>query len=284
MAICVSGLYGQPSGKIGKLVFYMLNGQPVCRLVGRAGKPSVNQLANRQSMSVTMDLLKPMSDFINVGFKLDSEGTVKNQHNLATSYNKKTALTGEYPNIKVDYSKVILSKGSLEMAKDLKVSKGEAGINLSWNDLITENGSYDDILMVMVNYPDKKQASSFLNVAKRKDGTCFIPVFRAEWMKNTQMEIYVCFKSANGKLISDTTYAGNLNGVAETEKEKAETTDYNAIKARYELISADYHKRLMENWEGKTESKAFRHLEREYLVLKKRLEHLPGAKDRRLGD
>ncbi|WP_157262405.1 DUF6266 family protein [Pedobacter sp. PACM 27299] len=79
-------------------------------------------------MSVTKGLLKPMADFINVSFKLEAEGTVKNPHNLATSYNKKHALTGQYPDIKVDYSKVILSKGSLEMAQDLKLSKGRKGL------------------------------------------------------------------------------------------------------------------------------------------------------------
>ena len=186
MAICYAGPHGHPSGKIGKLVFYTLNGQPVCRLIGRAGKPSINQLGNRQAMSVTMDLLRPMADFINVSFKLEAEGTVKNPHNLATSYNKKHALTGQYPDIKVDYSKVILSKGSLEMANDLKLSKGEEGINLSWNTAGFENGRYDDILMVMVSHPEREYASSFLNAAKREDGSCFIPL-QSEWMRNGQM-------------------------------------------------------------------------------------------------
>ncbi|ALL06389.1 hypothetical protein AQ505_13305 [Pedobacter sp. PACM 27299] len=221
MAICYAGPHGHPSGKIGKLFFYTLNGQPVCRLIGRPGKPSINQLGNRQAMSVTMSLFKPMADFINVSFKLEAEGTVKNPHNLATSYNKKYALTGQYPNIKVDYSKVILSKGSLEMAEDLKLSKGEEGINLSWNTAGFENGRYDDILMVMVSHPDREHASSFLNAAKREDGSCFIPV-HSEWMRNGQMEVYVCFKSASGQLISDSAYAGNLNGLAESQKEQEE--------------------------------------------------------------
>ncbi|MBC8987589.1 hypothetical protein H9X96_17605 [Pedobacter sp. N36a] len=188
MALCYAGPYGHPSGRIEKLVFYTLNGQPVCRLIGKAGKPSINQMANLQAMSVTMALLKPMSEFINVSFKLEAEGTVKNPHNLATFYNKKLALTGQYPNIKVDYSKVVLSKGKLEMTKNLELSKEEGGINLSWDtSLTTQEGRYDEIMMVMVSHPDYELASSFLNASRRADGSCFIPL-QSEWLINGQME------------------------------------------------------------------------------------------------
>lgn len=279
MAICYAGPYGHPSGKIGKLVFYTLNGQPVCRLIGRAGKPSINQLGNRQAMSVTMDLLKPMAEFINVSFKLEAEGTVKNPHNLATSYNKKYALTGQYPNIKVDYSQVVLSKGSLEMARDLKLSKAEKGINLSWDTgVITDDGRDNDILMVMLSHPDRKQASSYLNAGRRADGSCFIPL-HSEGMMQEQMEVYVCFKSANGKLISDSAYAGNLNGVAESPTEKAEKLHYMTVKARFERVESDYHQKNIACAEGRINSKAFRHMEKEYQVLKKQLEHLPGGRE-----
>ncbi|MBB2147873.1 DUF6266 family protein [Pedobacter gandavensis] len=275
MAICSVGPYGHPSGKIGNVVFYMLNGQPVCRMKGKPGKPSIKQLGNRQAMAVTMDLVAPMADFINISFKQEAEGTVKNPHNLAVSYNKKGALTGEYPNIKVDYSKVILSRGELEMVSDLKISKGEDGINLSWNTDISENGSYDDLLMVLVNHPTKKRASSYLNAAKRADGSCFIPVSQ-EWMMREQMEIYVCLRSSNEKSITDSVYAGNLNGEPDSPMEKAAKIHYNATKARFDRVAADYHKQRMDDWEGALERKAFRHLEKEYHVLRDKLLHLPG--------
>ena len=276
MAKCYAGPYGHPSGKIGKLVFYMLNGQAVCRLVGRAGKPTINQLSNRQGMSVTMDLLKPMTEFINVSFKLEAEGTVKNPHNLATSYNKKQALIGQYPDIKVDYSKVVLSKGNLKMAQNLKLSKGEHGINLSWDTALTgQDARYDDILMVMLSHPEQEAASSFFNAGRRADGSCFIPL-HSERLMNGQMEVYVCFKSANGQLISDSAYAGNLNGQAESHIEKAEKEHYLTVKARFDQVEADYHKRIIDEGEGRISYKTFRHIEKEYQVLKQKLLLLPG--------
>ncbi|WP_316838500.1 DUF6266 family protein [Pedobacter gandavensis] len=275
MAKCSVGPYGHPSGKIGNVVFYMLNGQPVCRLIGKAGKPSINQKGNRQSMSVTMELIKPMADFIGVSFKLEAEGSPKNTYNLAVSYNKKHALTGQYPNIKVDYSKIILSKGNLEMAKDLKLTKGEDGINLSWNTATEQYGYHDDIMMVMISHPVKKTASNFLNVAKRSDGSCFIPLYH-EWMMSEQMEVYVCVRSADEKSISNSVYVGNLNGVPDTESEIAEKANYQAIKARFDQVANDYHEKRMVLGHGGMESKAFRQVRKEYQVLKEKLEHLPG--------
>lgn len=275
MAKCAISPYGHPSGKIGNLVFYMLKGQPICRLIGKPGAPSVKQLANRQAMSVVMQLIKPMADFINVSFKQEANGTIRNPHNLAISYNKKQALMGEYPNIKVDYEKVVLSNGSLEMAKDLKMSKGEKGLNLSWSSEVEVNAAPDDLLMVMVSHPTKNKASTFLNAAKRADGACFLPLEK-EWMIDEQMEVYVCFKSANEKSISDSAYLGNINGLPETESEKAEKANYRTVKARFDHVAEDYHQKKIGLENGVLGTKAFRQLKKEYEVLKDKLEHLPG--------
>lgn len=275
MAKGTIGPYGYPSGKIGNVVFYMLKGKPISRSIGKPGKPSVKQLGNRQAMAVTMKFVKPLAEFIKLSFKKEVEGTVMNAHNLATSYIKKQALTGEYPNIKVDYAKVELSHGQLEMAKDLQITKGENGLNLSWNTSIDENGNVDDFLMVAVAHPTKKKASCFLNAAKRADGSCFIPLDQ-EWMMTEQMEVYVCLKSANETLISDSTYVGNLNGAPETEKQKAEKDHYHSVKARFDQVAANYQLKRLDYAGGVLEPKAFRHLEREYQVLREKLLHLPG--------
>ncbi|WP_316751939.1 DUF6266 family protein [Pedobacter gandavensis] len=275
MAICKPGPFGHPSGKIGNTIFYMLKGQPVCRSNGKPGKVSLKQKANRQEMSVAMELLKPMKDFINVSFKMESAGSVKNPHNLATSYNKKQALTGDYPNIKVDYSKVVLSRGLLEMATDLKVSKAADGLQLSWDSGMEEHSALDDIMMVLVSHPTRKRASTFLNAGRRGDGSCFIPLDK-DWMLKEQMEVYVCFKSSNEKLISDSAYLGNLNGAPDSPLEKAEKEKYTGIKARFVQVAADYEKKKMDYAEGVIGSKAFRHLEKEYQVLRDKLAHMPG--------
>lgn len=275
MATNKNGPYGHPNGKIGNIVFYVLNGQNVSRTIGDPGKPSRNQLGNQQSMAVTMALLKCMKDFINVGFELEAAGTVKNAFNLATSYNKKEALQGEYPNISVNYSKVVLSKGDLPVAKDIQLNKTATGVLISWDpSRLDFDYRPDDSVMIMLYHPLRKKAKSFLNAARREEGSHFIEIDK-EWL-DEPIEAYLCFKSANGKRISDSVYVGNLNGEMESSEEKSKKEKYLQLKERFDRVEADYLRLMHLDRGAHMGTKAFRHLEKEYEVLKKKLDDLPG--------
>lgn len=277
MAISKHGPYGHPNGKIGKLVHYMLKGQPVTRMVGKRTKSSQKQFVNCQAMSVTMDFLRPQSvlKFINVGFELEARGTVKNPHNLATSYNKKFALKGEYPNLKLDYSKAMVSQGSLSAPMDAKLVKTKSGLELSWDPSPLEPENHkDDIAMILLCYPGLQHASSYLNAAKREDGKHFIALSKE--LYNQPIEVYMCFKSADGKEISNSVYFGNLNGEAETLEEQHQKKKYLTLKARFDQVSASYLQHIELQGNVIVETKAFRNLETEYLALKSKLDNLPG--------
>ncbi|SHG35167.1 DUF6266 family protein [Pedobacter caeni] len=271
MAKAANGPLGTLNGKLHNLVFYVLNGQHVCRTIGDPGKPSINQLANRQEMSVTMRLVKSIREFISVSFDLEAQGTVKNAHNLATSYIKKKALKGQYPNLSVDYSKVELSHGTLEGATDLKLEKTDKGVQVSWN---TE-GRYDDMVMILLCHPLRRKATSLINASRRDAGTCFIELHHDGFL-DEPIEAYICFRSADGKEISDSAYLGNLNGEAETEERISQKKKYAEVKKRFDIVEADYLQQMKGNRGNPVDSKAFRTLEKEYQVLKNKLEHLPG--------
>lgn len=271
MAKAANGPLGSLNGKLNNLVFYTLNGQHICRTIGDPGKPSINQLANRQAMSVTMRMVKSINDFISVSFDLEAQGTVRNAHNLATSYIKKKALKGEYPNLSVDYSKVELSHGTLQGATDLKLEKTETGVQISWN---TE-GRYDDIVMILLCHPLRRSATSRINASRRDAGTCFIKL-EQDGILDEPIEAYICFRAANGKEISDSVYLGNLNGEAKTEEEIIKKRKYDEVKQRFDLVEADYLQQIKDNLGNPVDSKAFRTLAKEYEVLKGKLLHLPG--------
>lgn len=275
MALSFNGPHGPLKGKIGNLVFYLLNGQPVVRTIGDPGKPSKNQKGNQQAMSVTMKAVKSMKDFINSSFELEARGTIRNPFNLAVSYNKKHALTGEYPNIKVDYSKIVLSYGNLPLAADLKMVKTDTGVLLSWD---LDNEDFDalnnDMVMLMLHHPSSQKSTIALNACRRDAGQHFIPVSDA--LLNEPIEGYICFKSANGKRISDSAYLGNLNGELKTPEEESQQKKYVVLKTRFDQVEQDYLRQLNDNRGNPVDSKAFRNLEKEYQVLKCKLEHLPG--------
>lgn len=269
-----NGPYGHLNGKVGKLVHYMLKGQPIVRVVGAPSKKrSHKQKANQQAMSVIMNLLRPASRFINAGFELMARDTVWNPHNLAVSYNKRQALKGEYPKLSVDYSKVQLSQGDLPLAKKLEMKREENGIRISWDPAMQDQGDYDDdMVMVMTLYPEKDKANCILNATQRGTGSCFIPL---EHPEGTQIEVYLAFKSSDGSGVSDTAYLGNLNGVAESKEERRKKEKRKAIENRLKIISANYFKQIQDNKGVKPQSNRFRALEKEYQDLKQRLDNLP---------
>ncbi|MBB2148897.1 DUF6266 family protein [Pedobacter gandavensis] len=274
MALASNGPQGHLNGKVGNLVFYMLNGQPVVRLIGRKGKPSRLQLANYQAMEVTMKLLNRMGSFIKLGYGLQAKGTVQNAHNLATSYHKKEALQGEYPNISIDYSKVMLSRGVMPETKDLKIEKVAGGLEISWDPTHSSELQHNDSVMVMICTPETNNDREYLNIARRSEGKCFIPMY--EEALNQQIEPYISFISADGERISDSVYLGNLNGLGENKTEKAAKEKYQQVKARFDQVEGNYLGQLKENHGSKPNSKAFKYLEKEYKVLKNQLVHLPG--------
>lgn len=275
MALSLNGPHGHLKGKIGNLVYYVLNGQPVVRTIGDPGKPSKNQKGNQQAMSVTMKAVKSMKDFINSSFEPEARGTIRNPFNLAVSYNKKLALQGAYPDIKVDYSKIVLSYGDLPLAYDLKMVKTDAGVLVSWGpDHEDFNARDNDMVMLMLCHPLHHKSTTALNACRRDAGQYFFPLSHA--MLNEPIEGYICFKSANGKHISDSAYLGNLNGEMDSLEEEHQKKKYTALKTRFDQIAPDYLQQLSDNHGNPVDSKAFRNLEKEYQVLKHKLEHLPG--------
>lgn len=171
-----NGAYGHVSGKIGNLVSYTLNGTNVIRKIGRSAKPPTNaQRAVQQKLRLVNEFLNPIFGFIKVGFSFAAEEIKKYPHNVALSYNIKNAITGEYPNLSIDYSKAMLSMGTLTPAINPVASKLENGVKFTWevsNDMAWK--SKNDTAMLLLYFPDSSNAIYFLSGAKRAEGRDFI--------------------------------------------------------------------------------------------------------------
>lgn len=277
MAKLKPGPFGLPTGRIGNTVFYILNGQGVCRNIGEQTKPATKkQKGNRSTMSLTMALLKPLQKFIKHGFEHQAKGTVWNPFNLATSYNKHHAIQGEYPNLSINYEAVKLSSGTLPLAKGLQIVKTDDGLKVSWDGTHQWAGDqYDDLVMIALYHPKDKDASLFFNAGKREQGEFFVKPDQEKWL-DEPIEAYLCFKSADGTSISDSVYLGNINGSQEQEAQKEEDEKYTELKARLEKVKANYDKLDAIFQKTGIKSKSLKASRKEYEVLKDKLEHLPG--------
>lgn len=266
---------GRFIGKKGDTVYYMLRGQYVSRTIGKSKRPPTEkQLANFHAMSVTMDFVRVINYFIKVSFAFEAAGTTKNQHNLATSYIKKHALTGNYPNMRIDYSKVVLSNGDVPVPKHHGITKTDGGVLVNWQtDQETNSRNRSDIVMILLYYPGKASCSPIFNAAQRYEGQVFIPAEKG--FADEPVEAYMCFRSSDGTSISNSIYLGNLNGMHTTVQEVKNQEIQVQQKAHFDVIEAKY-KKILEESEGVIpDNKSFKVLQTEYFALLNKIKQQP---------
>jgi hypothetical protein len=198
MGILKHGPFGTATGKIQNTVSYELNGKNVFRTIGTTKKkPTIKQLA-----------VEPL---INVGFKAEALAARKSAHNMATSYNTKSATTGEYPEIVMDYSKAMSSRGDLMQPLDPQVELLAGKLRFTWqNQPDLEYTNRKDQIMMLAYFPDSHEASIDIYGAQRAAGEDFLPFENKR--QNTRMEVYMAFVSSDRESASDTIYLGTING------------------------------------------------------------------------
>ncbi|WP_316837084.1 DUF6266 family protein [Pedobacter nutrimenti] len=211
MGIANNGLHGPHTGRIGNIVYYVLNGKNVARKIGKTTKPpSLAQLKVRLITKLVSQFLSPLKEFIHVGFSIEHLGTDKNAFNLAVEYNKPQVVKGTYPNLEIAYDKVLLSKGSLKPVVNLHTEECPAGLCFNWdtNPQMAWQESTDQA-MVLVCFPEQKKVFYTLFGSSRLSGS-MEQAFPAS-LKGKYMESYISFISADRRQLSDSTYAGCFN-------------------------------------------------------------------------
>lgn len=203
-----NGTSGEFKGKLGNLVSYHLKGKTVIRHIGKSNKkPSAAQLATRQKMALIVKFLSPALAFLNVGFELEVQGTDKNPHNAAVSYNAKNAIQGQYPDITLDYSKVLLSKGILEPAIMPAAAFTGTLLELSWQVAADMDwGIKNDRTMLFIYCPEQDKAVYVLSGSRRSTGKDEIELPLSYVGK--ELQVYIAFKAANGKSVSNSVWVG----------------------------------------------------------------------------
>jgi len=201
-----NGVFGTLTGKLGNLVSYQLNGVNVIRHIGKINKaPTLGQLAVRQKMAVVIKFQRSFLTFVNTGFEHEARSSNKNQHNLAVSYNFKHATQGEYPNITVDYSKALVTKGNLAPALNPTAVLTGTELNINWE--VSPNMSWEiknDRTMLLIFCPELNKSVYVLSGNRRStgnDGIELPPNFQ-----NKDLHIYLAFTAGNRKSVSDSVY------------------------------------------------------------------------------
>lgn len=163
-------IFGTLSGKIGNVVVYERNGKQVVRSNPKQKDPKTPaQLAHRMKFSLVNKGLSPLNKIIKIGFK-NSE---KNYRKLVgEAYH--TAIRGEYPNFSMDYSKVQVAEGDLQLPSNIKIITDEDSgvVNFTWDTQLALphlNSRHDDYMNIVCLNSDILQEKHAFNVAKRSE-------------------------------------------------------------------------------------------------------------------
>ncbi|WP_316839407.1 DUF6266 family protein [Pedobacter gandavensis] len=247
-----NGLFGGFTGRVGNLVGYVLNGKVIVRTIGHSGKAlTPARKANCEKMTVVNEFLRAHLNFIRTGFKLITAGTDQNFYNAAVSYNKKHAVQGTYPNISIDYSKALLSMGSLLNAGKTEISKHADGIEFKWEvpaDLLWEHRN--DRAMLLIHFPDAKVSTAVMSGSRRHEGREVVAIDPS--LAGSRMEAYISFVNEDATEISDSVHAGSLNLKSMESENSSEEPQEKPTTSSNKTTKTDQDKRSLKKQVFKT--------------------------------
>jgi len=202
MAIIRNGIAGTVSGKLGNTVMYTVLNKTVLRMTGKRRKvDSPKQLCSQRGMKVVNAFLKPLKPFIRIGFHAAAREAEMYAMNLAVSHHMKHSLKGEYPDLSIDYEKVLLAKGPLPGLEQPRLELENEGLSIRWESSMDPDAHPADQLMLLVYFPVLSEVCYNLYGARRMQGYDFLEL--PAKLKQHPMEIYCAMVSADRSRVSD---------------------------------------------------------------------------------
>ncbi len=207
MARISNGIFKGLSGKVGNVVFRTRNGKTfVSALPERSKrKPTDRELAVRFKFGFMHKFLRPLADLYQQTYKTTSKGQVG--FDQAFSDNYKELIAGEHPRIKVNFHKLVLSRGDVPLPKCILAASINPGmVDFIWtND--GENHPTDKVFVAA--YCEKANEWAY-NLEGPNREHCMYPM-DVSMFKGYPVHVYIGFISSTGFAASDTYYAGMVN-------------------------------------------------------------------------
>ncbi|MNL20325.1 hypothetical protein D3C87_1415660 [compost metagenome] len=211
MAKLKKGIFGPISGKLGPVIGSSWKGIPYLREVSKQKeiKPprTAAQLANEQKFKFVQQWLVPFYPYLMVGFRKLAKG--KTEINAAFSANFQQVFSGVYPNIVIDHSKLVISKGDLPQLNQLEMEFiAPDTIKLNWQENTDYRASFDDQLMLVLYSPELKITDGLIGGVKRSSlhyNFRFDPVLIGK-----ALEVYLSVSSSDRRKVADSIYMGRV--------------------------------------------------------------------------
>ena len=230
MAKYYSSTFGKISGKHGNAVaVIMKDGSTYLRKYTKPSNPRTDkQQAHRAKFALSSKALAPFNPI----FKETIGAT--SGISIARSHAFKNAIVGEYPNISIDYKKLMFSFGTLEKLQNATYSLNSGIISINWDFKKKHNCHGNDSVSLVVFNKNNNQALHIKDIAIRKKKHTKIDIHES-W---TNGELYLWAYVKQGNNISDSIFVddvyhnnsnGNCNAVLGTHDNNIKGTMPNII-------------------------------------------------------
>jgi len=201
------GILGGFSGKVGSVIGASWKRTMYMRsLPKKTNSQTLAQRTQRAKFALVINLLRPLTAVLRIGWKRYANH--QSAYNAATAYTLANAITGEFPDIQIDYKKVMIARGSLTQipAPTLKGSGGK--ITIAWKDNsgIGNAKPTDKLLLALIN-PTKNEVITRYDETERAEEEFAIDL--PHWIGN-RIHIYMAFAAEDGKDVSDSICYPNI--------------------------------------------------------------------------
>jgi hypothetical protein len=208
MAIYSKGILGEFSGTIGNVVGSSWRGIPVIRSkpVRKQTGSSIYQQQQRARFTLMSKFLRPLTDLLNQTFRHSAVGMTS--FNKAFSRNSH-AISGEYPEFRVDYSWVNLSEGRLPLGEPpVLISTVPGKLQLTWKNGDGINRRLTSGRAFIAAYNEELDRWIFSQFILDKDSSsCALD---SDPFRGKQVQTYIGFISGGAHKISESRYMGVL--------------------------------------------------------------------------
>ncbi len=208
-----SGILGGFSGTVGTVVGGNWRGIDTLRAVAkpRKGGSTQSQINQQIKFALVTKFLSSKQDLLEISFKGFANGMTGT--NSAVSHNVMNAITGVSPNYSIDYSKVLVSRGSLLSPEKAVAAAGAAGtVAFTWlNNTANSKRSAADDKAILVAYCEATNISVYTLAGAGRSvaaDTLAVPAFSGK-----TVQTWMAFISADGARISNSVFAGQVNVV-----------------------------------------------------------------------
>jgi hypothetical protein len=210
MGTISKGILGGVNGTVGTVIGGRWRGIDYLRSKSnsRRTRSTDAQDLQRAKFKLATGFLQMIRPLLHLSFKdYSSQMTGPNQ---ALSYTLKNAIVGELPDLQIDYSLILVSKGSLpNIFEPVAVSSAPGTINFTWEDNSNIGSAKPRDKAILLAYCEEKKRPVYTMAGGERSsekGILNVPSFSGK-----AAHTWIAFMNESGKEISPSIYTGLVN-------------------------------------------------------------------------